>query len=43
MDVKAAFLNGFLEEVYIEKLFGYDIYGHEDKGYKLKNAPYGPK
>lgn len=43
MDVKYAFLNGFLEEVYIEQLSGYVIYGHDDKVYKLKNAPYGPK
>ena len=47
MDVKSAFLNGFLEEeVYIEQPLGYVVKGHEDKVlrlkktlYKLKQAP----
>ena len=44
MDVKSAFLNGFLEEeVYLEKTPGYEIMGHEKKVYKLKKALYGLK
>lgn len=38
------FLNGFLkEEVYVEKPLGYDIFGHENKVYKIKKALYGLK
>ncbi|KAL4284533.1 hypothetical protein GQ457_16G014010 [Hibiscus cannabinus] len=41
MDVKSAFLNGYLEEeVYIEQPPGYIKQGHEDKVYCLKKALY---
>ncbi|KZV57123.1 putative galacturonosyltransferase 3 [Dorcoceras hygrometricum] len=40
MDVKSAFLNGYLEEVYIEQPPGYMVKGHEDKVLKLKKALY---
>ena len=44
MDVKSAFLNGFLkEEVYIEQPKGYIVKGHEDKVLKLKKARHGLK
>ncbi|KAL4283880.1 hypothetical protein GQ457_16G026560 [Hibiscus cannabinus] len=44
MDVKSAFLNGYLEEeVYIEQPLGYIKQGHEDKVYRLKKALYGLK
>ncbi|KAH9648545.1 hypothetical protein KPL70_025633 [Citrus sinensis] len=44
MDVKSAFLNGFLEEeVYIEQTLGYVVKGHEDKVLRLKKALYGLK
>ncbi|CAM8953275.1 unnamed protein product [Rhodiola kirilowii] len=44
MDVKSAFLNGYLEEeVYIDQPPGYVQRGHEDKVYKLKKALYGLK
>ncbi|KAK3030461.1 hypothetical protein RJ639_039146 [Escallonia herrerae] len=44
MDVKSAFLNGFLdEEVYIEKHEGYVVRGHEDKVLRLKKTLYGLK
>ncbi|KAH9669728.1 hypothetical protein KPL70_021911 [Citrus sinensis] len=44
MDVKSAFLNGFLEEeVYIEQSLGYLVKGHEDKVLRLKKALYGLK
>ena len=44
LDVKSAFLNGFLEEeIYIEQLFGYIEIKNEGKVYKLKKALYGLK
>ncbi|KAH9790789.1 hypothetical protein KPL71_003509 [Citrus sinensis] len=44
MDVKCAFLNGFLEEeVYIEQSLGYVVKRHEDKILRLKKALYGLK
>ncbi|KAH9715665.1 hypothetical protein KPL71_021147 [Citrus sinensis] len=44
MDVKSAFLNGFLEEeVYIEQPLGYLVKGHEDKVLRLKKSLYGLK
>lgn len=44
MDVKSAFLNGFLEEeVYVKQSPGYEIEGQEDKVYKLNKALYGLK
>ncbi|KAH9782617.1 hypothetical protein KPL71_008982 [Citrus sinensis] len=44
MDVKSAFLNGFLEEeVYIKQPLGYVVKIHEDKVLRLKKALYGLK
>ena len=44
MDVKLAFLNGFLKEKeYIEQPKGYIVKGHGDKVHKLKKALYGLK
>ncbi|CAL1405650.1 unnamed protein product [Linum trigynum] len=44
MDVKSAFLNGYLEEdIYVEQPPGYIVEGQEDKVLKLKNALYGLK
>jgi hypothetical protein len=44
LDVKSAFLNGFLEEeIYIEQPLGYIEAENESKVYKLKKALYGLK
>lgn len=44
MDVKSAFLNGFLqEEIYVEQPDGFVIKGQEKKFYLLKKALYGLK
>jgi len=44
LDVKSAFLNGFLEEeIYIEQPFGYVEIENEGKVYKLKKALYDLK
>ncbi|KZV41734.1 retrovirus-related Pol polyprotein from transposon TNT 1-94 [Dorcoceras hygrometricum] len=44
LDVKSAFLNGFLqEEIYVEQPEGYKKEGEEDKVYLLKKALYGLK
>ena len=43
MDVKYAFLNGILEEVYVDQPLGYIVKGHEHKVFKLKKALYGLK
>lgn len=43
MDMKSAFLNGYLEEeIYLEQP-SYIIKGQEDKDLKLKNTLYGLK
>ncbi|KAG8499415.1 hypothetical protein CXB51_005894 [Gossypium anomalum] len=44
LDVKSAFLNGFLkEEIYIEQPEGFKVPGEENKVYRLKKALYGLK
>ncbi|KAG8491981.1 hypothetical protein CXB51_015331 [Gossypium anomalum] len=44
LDVKSAFLNGFLkEEIFIEQPERFKVHGEEDKVYKLKKALYGLK
>lgn len=44
LDVKSAFLNGFLEEeIYVEQPEGYVKQGAEDKVYRLRKALYGLK
>ena len=42
-DVKSAFLNGTLEDVYVKQPQGFIIDGKEEKVYKLKKALYGLK
>jgi hypothetical protein len=42
MDVKSAFLNGYLEEkVFVEQPQGFEVQGKEHQVYKLKKALYG--
>ncbi|RDX81141.1 hypothetical protein CR513_38214, partial [Mucuna pruriens] len=43
LDVKSAFLNGPLEEVYVLQPQGFVVKGEENKVYKLKKALYGLK
>ena len=44
LDVKSAFLNGFLEEeIYVKQSDGFAIKRHEDEVYLLKKALYGLK
>lgn len=44
LDVKSAFLNGYLqEEIYIEQPRGFEVRGQEEKVYLLKKALNGLK
>lgn len=44
LDVKSAFLNGYLEEeIFVEQPEGFVLQGQEDKVYRLKKALYGLK
>ncbi|KAA3472867.1 pleiotropic drug resistance protein 3-like [Gossypium australe] len=44
LDVKSAFLNGFLkEEIFVEQPDGFKVLSEDDKVYKLKNAMYSLK
>eukprot|EP00253_Pinus_taeda_P020682 PITA_20682 len=44
MDVKTAFLNGFIQkEVYIEQPQGFEVHGKESHVCRLKKTPYGLK
>ena len=44
MDIKSAFLNGYLEEeLYVEQTIGYVVKEQKDKVLKLKKALYGLK
>lgn len=44
MDIKTAFLNGFLQdEIYVEQPKGFSIKGKQDKVYLLKKAFYDVK
>lgn len=44
MDVKSAFLNGYLEEeIFFEQLEGFSVAGQQNRVYQLKIALYGLK
>ena len=43
MDVKTAFLNGVIEEVYIEQPEGFDVENRETHVCRLRRALYGLK
>ena len=44
LDVKSAFLNGYLQdEIYVDQPKGFQIKGEEKKVYKLKKDLYGLK
>jgi hypothetical protein len=43
MDVKSAFLNGFLEEVYVKQPSGFESVEFPHKVYRLRKALYGLK
>ena len=43
MDVKSAFLNGLIEEVYVDQPLGFVDYEHPNHVYRLKRALYGLK
>ena len=43
MDVKTVFLNGFLQEVYLEKPQGFEVCERDSHVCRLKNAMYGLK
>ena len=43
MDVKTAFLNGEIEEVYIKQSEGFELHGRESHVCKLKKVLYGLK
>ena len=44
MDVKSAFLNGYIdEEVYVSQPFGFEDHNHPDHIFKLSKALYGLK
>eukprot|EP00253_Pinus_taeda_P030266 PITA_30266 len=43
MDVKTAFLNGFIQEVYIEQPQGFEVHGKESHVCRLKKALYALK
>ena len=43
LDIKFAFLNGKLKEIYVEQPQGFVVDGEENKVYKLKKALCGLK
>ena len=43
IDVKSTFLNGYMEEVYVEQPQGYEVPSQEQKVYRLKKVLYGLK
>jgi hypothetical protein len=43
MEVKTTFLNGLIEEVYIEQPQGFEVHGRDSHVCKLKKALYGLK